>query len=193
MQVYSENNISELIKKIMGNREESAFPFNYWNKKKLDLQVHTKGKIYEKTLTVFKNEEPAASQFVIGTYEPITKSSIWKGIDNISRIFKNTGFDITTDADTSMFIANSGIKEKIIDNFVNGSMSTDPNIFAVPYLDQENRWNITFVESNLIKYIDKESIAFIDESSSKFHIELDYYPFLKKDHHHFKKEDCLLL
>lgn len=193
MQVYSEENVSELIKKIIGNREESAFPFNYWNKKKLDLQVHTKGKLYEKTFTVFKNEEPAASSFVAGTYEPVTKSSIWKGIDNISRIFKNTGFDITSDAETSMFIANSGIKEKIIDNFINGSMSTDPNTFAVPYYDEnEKEWSIKFVESNLIKCIDKNSISFIDEDNSQYNIELEYYPFLKNNNRDLKREDCLL-
>jgi len=193
MQVYSEENVSELIKKITGNREESAFPFNYWNKKKLDLQVHTKGKLYEKTFTVFKNEEPAASNFVAGTYEPVTKSSIWKGIDNISRIFKNTGFDITSDAETSMFIANSGIKEKIIDNFINGSMSTDPNTFAVPYYEEnEKEWTIKFVESSLIKSIGEDSISFIDDENSKFDIQLEYYSFLKNNNRDLKREDCLL-
>ncbi|CAA7196742.1 hypothetical protein [Chryseobacterium potabilaquae] len=192
MTTYSIENVSQLAKKIKGNRDENAFPFNYWNKKKLDLQVHTKGKMYEKTMTVFKNEEPSASHFVMETYEPITKSSIWKGIDNISRIFKNTGFDITTDAKTSRFIAQSDIKEKIIDNFVNGSMSSDPNIFAVPYMGDQENWEIRFIESHLITSIDKESISFIDETHSTFEIELAYYPFLRKNHQNTYKADCLL-
>lgn len=190
---YSEENVLNLIKKITGNRDESKFPFNYWNKKKLDLQVHTKGKIYDKTFTVFSNEDPAASNFVSRTYEPITKSSIWKGIDNISRIFKNTGFDITSDAKTAAFVAESKINEKIINNFINGSISTDPNTFAVPYFDKESsKWDIEFVQSDLIRHIDEDSISFIDEYKSDYKIEIEHYKFIKNSSHINYREDFLM-
>ncbi|MCQ4139231.1 hypothetical protein [Chryseobacterium sp. EO14] len=193
MSVYTEENITLLIKKILGNRIESEFPFNYWNKKKLDLQVHTKGKIYDKTFTVFKNEEPSASNFVASTYEPITKSSIWKGIDNISRIFKNTGFEIASDAKTVAFVSESKIKDKIIHNFVNGSMASDPNTFAVPYYDEVKKvWEVEFIESCLVKHIDEDSISFIDEDQSKYKIEIEHYKFLKNSHHKDYRDDCLM-
>lgn len=201
MTIYNEENISELEKlgkKIRGNRSESEFPFNYWNKIKKDLQVHTKGKIYEKTFTVFNNEEPSASSFVLNTYEPVTKGSIWKGIDNISRIFKNTGFDISTDEDTQRFISESGIKSKIIDRFINLSMSTDPNTFAVPILKEDGNWDIEFIESEFVTSIDSDSICFIDVRKSKYGVELEKYEFLNKlrsfDYKaNVLKDECLLM
>ena len=91
--IYSEENIRELVEMVNSGALKSSAPYNHWTVLKKDLQVHTQGKLFEKVITVYENEDVNATKFVLNTYEPVTKCSIWKGIDNVGRIFKNTGFD----------------------------------------------------------------------------------------------------
>lgn len=184
--VYGEENIRKLVELVKGGSDKNAFPFNHWAKIRKDLQVHTQGKLFEKVISVFENEDSNATRFVLNTYEPITKGSIWKGIDNISRIFKNTGFNITTDAKSHQFIEDNGFKDEIIENFIKKSISSDPNTFAVPYrnsqeeIQKENypTWGIEFIESNQVEMIGDDFIVYIDDENSEYEIKKIYSPIL---------------
>lgn len=59
----------------------------YYKKVARELQVHTKGQLFKKVNTLFPNEHPDSKAHCIATYEPITKGSVWKGINNLKRIF----------------------------------------------------------------------------------------------------------
>lgn len=183
--IYGEENIRDLVDLVRGDSNKSVFPFNHWTKLRKDLQVHTQGKLFEKVVSVFENEDKNATRFVLNTYEPITKGSIWKGIDNISRIFKNTGFNVTADARTHLFIEENKYKEKIIDNFIKRSISSDPNTFAVPYRRTEKEakekgaeWEIEFIESDQIEQITDHYIVFIDDEYSEYEIKKINSPIL---------------
>lgn len=175
--IYGEENIRDLIDLVRGDSNKSIFPFNHWTKLRKDLQVHTQGKLFEKVISVFENEDVNSTRFVLNTYEPITKGSIWKGIDNISRIFKNTGFNVITDAKSHQFIEDNKYKEKIIENFIKKSISSDPNTFAVPYrrtkeeaAEKGAEWEIEFIESNQIEHITDDYIVYIDDHKSTYEI-----------------------
>jgi hypothetical protein len=167
--IYSEENIRELVEMVNSGALKSSAPYNHWAVLKKDLQVHTQGKLFEKVITVYENEDVNATKFVLNTYEPVTKGSIWKGIDNVGRIFKNTGFDISASEQTMEFINESEYKDKIIDNFVKKSIATDPNTFAVPYFDN-GEWKIEFIESEQVHVINDESIVYIDDEKSDYEI-----------------------
>jgi len=167
--IYSEENIRELVEMVNSGALKSSAPYNHWAVLKKDLQVHTQGKLFEKVITVYENEDVNATKFVLNTYEPVTKGSIWKGIDNVGRIFKNTGFDISASEETMEFINESEYKDKIIDNFVKKSIATDPNTFAVPYFDN-GEWKIEFIESEQVHVINDESIVYIDDEKSDYEI-----------------------
>jgi hypothetical protein len=185
MKIYGEQNIRDLIELVRGDSNKMLFPFNHWAKLRKDLQVHTQGKLFEKVISVFENEDVNATRFVLNTYEPITKGSIWKGIDNISRIFKNTGFNIITDARTHQFIEENDYKEKIIENFIKKSISSDPNTFAVPYRRNEKEakqkgfeWEIEFIESTQIDHIGEDYIVYVNEENSEYEIKKVHSPIL---------------
>ncbi len=186
--MYDVDNIRELINYVGVGSSKTLHPHNIWEKLRTDLQVHTQGKLFEKVVSVFHNEDPNATKFVLNTYEPITKGSVWKGIDNVARIFKNTGFDISTDADTINFLNDGGYKDKIIENFVNLSIAKDPNTFAVPYY-KDGFWDVKFIESENIDKISKDSIVYIDDEKSDYEVKTKHSNALVK----LKATDALLL
>jgi hypothetical protein len=184
--IYGEDNIRKLVELVKGGSDKNAFPFDHWRKIRKDLQVHTQGKLFEKVVSVFENEDTNATRFVLNTYEPITKGSIWKGIDNIARIFKNTGFNIIADANSHQFIEDNGFKDEIIENFIKKSISSDPNTFAVPYKNSQEEikeegyplWGIKFIESNQIEMIGDDFIVYINDETSDYEIKKVSSPVL---------------
>ncbi len=182
--IFNEENINILLQKVKGSRSSTDFPFNYWALLKKELQVHTKGKLYEKVVSVYSNEDPHATKFVINTYEPITRSSIWKGIDNISRIFKYTGFNKnTSDAETLYFLQESGIENRIIENFINKTTAEDPNTVAIPYF-KDGSWTMEFLSSDLIDGIEEDSIIVLDPFKNKYQTKTE----VKLDKHDQRNE-----
>jgi hypothetical protein len=165
--IYSEENIKELLQIVNGSGIKTTAPYTYWKQLKYDLQVHTKGKLFEKITSVYKNEDKNATEFVLKTFEPITKGSIWKGIDNVARIFKHTGFDIAGSKESIKFITEKKIKEKIIENFIEKSIATDPNTFAVPYFEN-GKWETEFIESEQIESITDDYIVYINDNESDY-------------------------
>jgi hypothetical protein len=123
--------------------------------------------LFDKVVTVFKNEEPEASKYVLDTYESVTKGSIWRGIDNLSRIFNNTGFDVTGDEDAIRSLSEQNFFSNYINDFINISTSVDPNTVQV-WIKKDEEWLSKFIKTEFIRMINKDEICFIDEENSEY-------------------------
>jgi hypothetical protein len=169
--IYSPDNAKELVGNITSGDVPSYLQY-YYEKISKELQVHTQGKLYDKTITVFENEEPEASKFVLSTYESVTKGSIWRGIDNLSRIFNNTGFDINGDTNAIKSLGASNFFENYINEFVNTTNAIDPNTVQV-WIKENNMWHSEFIQTQFIKVINENEIAFILPEDSEYEIQVD--------------------
>jgi hypothetical protein len=169
---YDANNAGDLIKRIQtgGIPDYQAY---YWNKLKKALQVHTEGRLFDKVITVFRNEDPESSTFVLNTYESVTKGSIWRGIDNLSRIFNSTGFDITGDPSTIQALSEQDFFGGYVNDFINISTARDPNAVQVWIKNDQGEWVSRFVETQFILLINDNEIAFIDHTHSEYEIQVD--------------------
>lgn len=97
--LLEDTEIAKLIKEAI-KAELPAWKKDYMAKICTNLQVHTKGNLFSKVDTLFPNEHPDSKNHCVNTYEPITKGSIWKSINNINRIFTNSSFSITASDST---------------------------------------------------------------------------------------------
>jgi hypothetical protein len=172
MTKYDANNVGELIKKIQtgGIAEYQQY---FWNKLKKALVVHTEGRLFDKVITVFNNEDPESSKFVLNTYESVTKGSVWRGIDNLSRIFNSTGFDITGDPSTIQTLSEQDFFGKYVNDFINISTARDPNTVQVWVKNDQDEWVSRFIETQFILLLNDDEIGFIDIEHSTYEIQVD--------------------
>lgn len=166
MENYSEDNVKALVDRVRNGGYESYLDY-YFKKIKDELCVHTQGKLFDKVIKVFQNEEPESSKFVLDTYESVTKGSIWRGIDNLSRIFNNTGFDLTGDQDTINKLSESNFFSDYVNDFINISTAIDPNSVQV-WIKDEKDWRSKFIRTDFIRIINDKEIAFILEDESDY-------------------------
>jgi hypothetical protein len=173
--IYTIDNVSELVKRLKPDEAEiPEYKKHYFDKIKTELQVHTEGKLFSKVVEVFKNEDPESREFVLETYEAVTKGSIWRGIDNISRIFSHTGFDVHGDERTLESLKQSNFFNEYVDDFINISTAKDPNSLMVWKLEEDGKtWEAEFIETQFISILNKDEIAFVDLGSSDYEIKVD--------------------
>ena len=148
-EIELENFIKEVLKK-----ELPQWKREYYAKICEKLQVHTKGLLFNKIDTLFPNEHPNSKAHCINTYEPITKGSIWKAINNINRIFCNSGFSISASDNTLHFINENRFENKtlfsfFIEKWINETISIDPNSFLAIY-------PVDYNTKNIVKFISSE-------------------------------------
>lgn len=167
--VYTNENAKDLIAKIQSDGVTQDYLVHYFKKIKEELCVHTQGKLFDKVITVFNNEEPEASKFILDTYESVTKGSIWRGIDNISRIFNNTGFDVTGDEGVINDLNESDFFSNYVNDFISISTAVDPNSIQV-WIKKDNEWESRFIKTSLIKFINSEEVCFILEEESDYEL-----------------------
>lgn len=152
-----------------------------WFKKvATNLQVHTKGQLFTKVDTLFPNEHPASKKHCIDTYEPITKGSIWKGINNLSRIFSNSSFNITTGDELREWLEEynhegSNALTLFVDMWISKAIAEDPNglfvVYPPDYAESLNMCPLQFVRSEF-RYAEgklddgTEYVAFTSEHDS---------------------------
>jgi hypothetical protein len=165
--VYSEDNVKLLVDKIQTGKQYEQYLEYYYKKVKEELCVHTQGKLFDKVIKVFQNEEPESSKFVLDTYESVTKGSIWRGIDNLSRIFNNTGFDLTGDQETIKSLSESDFFSQYINDFVSTSTAIDPNSIQT-WIKKDDNWVSKFVRTDFINIINDNEIGFILEEESDY-------------------------
>ncbi len=173
--VYNNENIKDLVDRLGVEKQEMPYYQKYYfDKVKTELQVHTEGKLFTKIVDVFQNEDPESRAFVLETYEAVTKGSIWRGIDNISRIFNHTGFDISGDERTIEKLNQSKFFTKYVQGFITTTTAKDPNTVLVWQQDEDKKtWDAKFIESQFIAVLSADEIAYIDVERSEYEIKVD--------------------
>lgn len=162
------------LKKLEGWKRD------YFEKIAKALQVHTKGQLFTKVDTLFPNEHPDSKAHCIATYEPITKAAIWKGINNLLRIFSSSSFNINvgdelTDWLTEYEHDGHNLLNYFLQEWVHKAVAEDPNglfvIYPPDWAEERGMCPVQWVRSELIKSRTKDAISFISEVDS----EVKYY------------------
>lgn len=163
------------IVKLLKTAYESKLPSwktEYMSRICKNLQVHTKGLLFSKVDTLFPNEHPDSKAHCINTYEPITKGSIWKAINNIVRIFSNSSFTISASDKTLEIINENGFDGKnlfsfYLDAWVQNVIATDPNALCAVYPEDAGGDRIRFIRNEHIRHISDDMVVFISEEESE--------------------------
>jgi len=149
---------------------------DYFEKVAKALQVHTKGQLFSKVDTLFPNEHPDSKAHCIATYEPITKSSIWKGINNLLRIFSSSSFSINVGDELTKWLEDyetdgHNLLNYFLQEWVHKAVAEDPNglfvIYPPDYADEYDFCPVQWVRSSMIKSRTKDAISFISENDSE--------------------------
>jgi hypothetical protein len=167
MIVFDESNLGILSKLISGNNNFDKTFKDDFNNKRYQTQVHSVGYVYDKVVTLFPNEERANTQFVIDSYEPITKGSFWRGVDNLKRVFNKTSINTVGNSNTLLELDASAFFSKAIDSLIKGS-SYDPNSALFWRLNSDKSYSLDSVDSSDIINFTDDYIVFIDKSKSTY-------------------------
>lgn len=153
---------------------------DYFEKIAKALQVHTKGQLFTKVDTLFPNEHPDSKAHCLATYEPITKASIWKGINNILRIFSSSSFAINVGDELNDWLADyehdgHNLLNYFLQEWVHKAVAEDPNglfvVYPPDYAEEHGFCPVQWVRSDLIKARGKDTISFVSELDST----VEYY------------------
>lgn len=169
--------IPDLIKASELKRLEN-WKKNYFEKIAKALQVHTKGQLFSKVDTLFPNEHPDSKAHCLATYEPITKSSIWKGINNLLRIFSSSSFSINVGEDLEKWLAEyehegHNLLNYFLQEWIHKAVAEDPNglfvIYPPDWAEERGICPLQWVRSELIKSraADGTMISFVSEFDSE--------------------------
>lgn len=160
---------------------------DWFKKVATNLQVHTKGQLFKKVDTLFPNEHPDSKKHCIDTYEPITRGSIWKGINNLSRIFSNSSFSINTGDELQAWLHEYTFEGQnaltyFVDLWTSKAIAEDPNglfvIYPPDYAEARGMCPLQFVRSEFRHSEGKlpdgtEYVAFISEHDSEVTYQLE--------------------
>lgn len=153
-----------------------------WFKKVANnLQVHTKGQLFTKVDALFPNEHPDSKRHCLETYEPITRGSIWKGINNLGRIFSNSSFSINTGDDLQAWLTEYTFEGQnaltyFVDLWTSKAVAEDPNglfvVYPPDYAEERGMCPLQFVRSEFRHAEGKlpdgtEYVAFTSEHDSE--------------------------
>jgi hypothetical protein len=140
------------------------------------LQVHTKGQLFSKVDTLFPNEHPDSKAHCLATYEPITKAAIWKGINNLLRIFSSSSFSIQVGDQLRDWLAEyewdgHNLLNYFLQEWVYKAVAEDPNglfvVYPPDYAEERKMCPVQWVRSELIKSRNGNTISFISEVDSE--------------------------
>lgn len=149
---------------------------DYFEKVAKALQVHTKGQLFAKVDTLFPNEHPDSKAHCLATYEPITKASIWKGINNLLRIFSSSSFSINVGDDLQEWLETyehdgHNLLNYFLQEWVHKAVAEDPNglfvIYPPDYAEERGMCPVQWVRSDMIKSRTKDAISFVSEVDSE--------------------------
>ena len=148
----------------------------YYEQLCTNLQVHTKGLLFAKVDTLFPNEHPDSKAHCVNTYEPITKGSVWKAINDISRIFSNSSFSVSSSDVTAKAIeANSFESNNLFNWFltkwIENAVASDANgwcaVYPAEYVKLYGGDQVRFIKSEHLRLASKDMVAFVSEGESK--------------------------
>jgi hypothetical protein len=158
------------IKKVEGWKRD------YWEKVARQLQVHTKGQLFSKVDTLFPNEHPDSKAHCLATYEPITKASVWKGINNLLRIFSSSSFSINVGDQLTEWLADyehdgNNLLNYFLQEWVHKAIAEDPNglfvVYPIDWAEERGICPIQWVRSELIKTRTGSMVSFVSELDSE--------------------------
>lgn len=171
-----QSKLPDLIKSSETQKLEN-WKRDYFEKVTKALQVHTKGQLFAKVDTLFPNEHPSSKAHCLATYEPITKSSIWKGINNILRIFSSSSFSINVGDELEKWLAEyehdgHNLLNYFLQEWVHKAIAEDPNglfvIYPPDWAAERGICPLQWVRSELIKSrsADGGMVSFVSEFDS---------------------------
>jgi hypothetical protein len=179
-----EQTIQQLVKLI----QEAKMP-EWWNsyasQLAYNLQVHTKGLMFDKITRLYPNEHPDSQQHCINSYESITKGSIWKAINNIIRVFNNSSYNIQISDKTRALIEeyqdNEGsLFSQFLEDWIKYAVATDPNGICVVYPPEYTSDLYRYVcYKDLVKVSD-DVLVFISEEESEYKTEFVDTEYVKE-------------
>lgn len=171
-----ETQIAQLVKLI----QEAKMP-EWWTKyaaqMAYNLQVHTKGLMFDKITGLYPNEHPDSQRHCINSYESITKGSIWKAINNIIRVFNNSSYNIQISDKTKAVIeeyqdSEGSLFSQFMEDWIKNAVAADPNGLCVVYpLDYTNDL-YRYVCYKDIVHVSDEVLVFISEKESESKTEM---------------------
>jgi hypothetical protein len=149
---------------------------DYFEKVAKALQVHTKGQLFNKVDTLFPNEHPDSKAHCVATYEPITKASIWKGINNLQRIFASSSFSYQVGEQLTEWLAEyehngMNLLNYFLQEWIAKAVAEDPNglfvVYPPDWAEERGMCPVQWIRSDLIKSMTRNAVAFISEHDSE--------------------------
>lgn len=171
-----EKQIAGLVKLI----QEAKMPDwwrDYARQLSYNLQVHTKGLMFDKITGLYPNEHPDSQKHCINSYESITKGSIWKAINNIIRVFNNSSYNIQISEKTKQAIekyqkSEGSLFSQFLEDWIKNAVASDPNGICVAYPVDYTEDLYRYVSyKDIIKKSD-DLLIFISEVESAANIEM---------------------
>jgi hypothetical protein len=173
--------IQQLVKLV----QESKMPqwwVDYSAQLAYNLQVHTKGLLFDKITSLYPNEHPDSQKHCINSYESITKGSIWKAINNITRVFNNSSYNIQISDATRKIIetyqdSEGSLFSQFLEDWIKNAIATDPNGICVTYPVEYTNDLYRYVCYKDIRLVRDDVLIFIseDESEKKYEFKDNEY------------------
>lgn len=149
---------------------------DYFKKIADAIQVHTRGFLFEKVNTLYPNEHPRSKEHCLSSYEPITTASIWKGINNISRIFSNSSYSVKTGEQSDEYVRSQIFDRNNLFSYFHSewakwAIAYDPNSLMIAYppdYAEEKKINpLQFICYNYRLFLDDDMCIFLSERESE--------------------------
>jgi hypothetical protein len=172
--------IPAMVKRV-DNQRVPDWKKEYFARTAKNLQVHTKGHLFDKVDTLFPNESPDSKEHCMKSYEPITRGSIWKGINNLKRIFLHSSFSFTVGDALGDWLKDYTWKGQTLQHYflelwVSKAVAEDPNgmfvVYPPEWAEERNMCPVQFVRTELFRTVDENFFAFASEQDSE--IKYDY-------------------
>lgn len=186
--MLQETEIAKLISEVE-KYELPPWQKTYMARIAKDLQVHTKGLLFSKVDTLFPHEHPDSKAHCVNTYEPFTKGSIWKAINNLIRIFSNSSFAVSASDSTLDFLnkanfCGENLFSFFIKNWNSTAIATDPNalcaVYPEEYIKDFPGDRVRFINSEHSLKVNNDIVAFISEAESTKSYELEEVIFKRE-------------
>lgn len=147
-----------------------------------NLQVHTKGLMFDKVTGLYPNEHPDSQKHCVNSFEPITKASIWKAINNIVRVFNNSSYNIQISEKTREIIeeyqeSEGSFFSQYLEDWIKNAVATDPNGYCV--------WYPLEYTDDLYRYVCYKDLVAVNDEFLIFKSEVESekkYEFIDKEY-----------
>lgn len=166
-----ETELREIIRLILEYKMPEWWT-EYASQMAYNLQVHTKGLMFDKITGLYPNEHPDSQKHCIDSYESITKGSIWKAINNITRVFNNSSYNIQISDKTKKIVeeyqnSKGNLFSQFLEDWIRNAIATDPNGICITYPPEYSKDLWKYVCYKDIVYIGKDVIIVVCESESE--------------------------